>query len=106
LSRAVVKVYQPGAALSRCTRLIESNVPGPADAKDLEIDAASQADHFLVLTAMDVYLGAREVAAWYVERLHGNSQIDGDTRHLAGVALGVLGRDGIVLVKAKGYAAT
>ena len=54
---------QPGAALGARAGLVEADVPGPADAEQLEVDAAGGADRLFVAAHLGLHVVARDVAA-------------------------------------------
>ena len=62
---------KPGAALGARAGLVEADVPGAADAEELEVDPAGRADRLLVAAALGLDLVARDVAARDVDVARG-----------------------------------
>src|SRR6188768_2376343 len=90
----------PRSTVAHRARFIETDVAAAADAENLKVDAAGAANQLLITRAVIVDLAARDGAVGNVDILRLDIDVlEKRLPHPATIAVRVLGRHGIILVK-------
>jgi hypothetical protein len=98
-----IEGYQPGATLGSGTRLIEPDVAGPPDSKELDVYATSSSDLFFIAAALILERLAGQVTPGQVYILRQNVQVGEEVLpHEPVVGVDAPRVHGVVLVEIEG----
>ena len=67
-----MEVNEPGAAVDWRRRFVESDVTGPSNTQDLNVDSTKRLDFLFVIFTELSYLSSFDFSIWNVDVLFGN----------------------------------